>query len=108
MTTAAGSVFSVDAGGILGNGIAVAVAAAGRTGWRLDSGMTAGNGVMTGCAAKFCMGGVAKLFRIDIILAADFFLTTVARNTGDIFAVAAAERIVTALRFPADPGTGNR
>src|SRR5512133_1485660 len=75
----------MDAGGVLGDYVAVAVAAGGCAGCRFAFGMRAGDGVVTGCAAESGMGGMAKTLRVDIVLSADLCLISVACDTGVVF-----------------------
>ena len=79
---------------ILGDDVAVAVAATGCTSCRLDGGMIAGNGIMAGCATELGMSGMTKLFWIDIILAADLCLISVACDAGFVFTCAVTKGII--------------
>ena len=56
--------------------------------------MIAGDGVVAGRAAEFGMGGMAKVFRIDIVIAADLLLISMACDAGFVFACAVTKRIV--------------
>ena len=100
MAAAAGRICCMDAGGILGDYVAVAIAATGCAGSRLDIRMTAGDGVVAGRAAEFGMGGMAEVFRIDIVIAADLFLISMACDAGFVFARAVTKRIAGGPRLP--------
>jgi hypothetical protein len=69
--------------------------------------MIAGNGVMAGRAAEFGMGGMAKVFRIDIVIAADLFLITVACDAGFVFACAITKRIIGGLGLSSSCNPGH-
>ena len=97
MAAAAGRFRCMDAGGILGDYVAVAIAATGCAGYRLDVRMSAGDGVVAGRAAEFGMGGMAKVFRIDIVIAADLCLIAMACDAGFVFACAVTKRIIGGL-----------
>jgi uncharacterized protein (UPF0210 family) len=71
--------------------VIMAVAATGCPGDWLAVRMIAGNGIVAGSAAEFGMSGMTKVFRINIVSAADLDLVSVARDAGDIFADAVAE-----------------
>ena len=94
MAAAARRICCMDAGGILGDYVAVAIAATGCAGHRLDGRMIAGDGVVAGGAAEFRMGGMAKVFRIDIVIAAYLFLICMACDAGFVFACAITESII--------------
>ena len=94
MAAAAGRFCCMDAGGILGDCVAVAIAATGCAGYRLDVRMIAGDGVVAGRASEFGMGGMAKVFRIDIVIAADLFLISMACDAGFVFPCAVTKRII--------------
>jgi hypothetical protein len=98
----------MDTGGILGDDVAVAVAATGGASDRLAVRMIAGNGIVAGCAAEFCMCCMAEASRIDIILTVDLCLISVAGHAGNVLAHSVAERIVSALCLASDCNTGHK
>ena len=108
MAAAAGRICCMDAGGILGDYVVMAITASGCAGGWLDVGMIAGDGVVAGRAAELGMGGMAKVFRIDIVFAADLGLVPVAGKAGNILAHAVAERVVASMGQTADGDTAHK
>jgi hypothetical protein len=84
--------------GVLRGGVRMAVAASRGKRGRLTVGMAAGNGIMTGGAAEFRVGGMAEFIRIDIPLGSNFCLIAVACHARIVLALTVAERISRTLR----------
>ena len=108
MATVAGCFSCVDTGGVLGNDVVVAVAATGCTGNCLAVGMVAGDGIVAGRATEPGMSGMTKFSRIDKVFTSDQLLISVACDTGDIFAYAVAERIISPLCLASGCNTGDK
>ena len=97
MAAAAGRFCCMDAGGILGDYVAVAIAATGCAGSWLYARVIVGNSVVAGCTAELGMSGMAEFFWIDIIQVAYLCLISVACDAGFVFACAVTKRIIGGL-----------